>query len=200
MRRFRSTASAKRRRIWSRIAFATAIALVLPNSVLAEDQPKETEARQAGDGEQIQIIADKLITNNEQGYAEFSGQVKTTYPNHVIDSDRLKIYYRGNPPGLKNPSDNQESIKRIVASGNVTITSDKYTAKTDTADYDMDTQILVLTGENSMIQSGKNVLTGSKITVYRKDEKMEVEGGPQKRVKAVFYSNKNAESSADKIP
>jgi lipopolysaccharide export system protein LptA len=200
MRRLRSTPSAKIRRNLSRIAFAAGIALILPNFILAEGQPKETEQRQAGSGEQTQIDADKLITNDAQGYADFIGAVRTSYKDFVIVSDRLRIYYRDNLPGLNSQPDRQELIKRIVASGNVTITSDKYTAETDTAEYDMDTQILVLDGENSMIQSGKNVLTGSKITVYRKDEKIEAEGGPQKRVKAVFYSNKQAESSEDKKP
>jgi lipopolysaccharide export system protein LptA len=35
--------------------------------------------------------------------------------------------------------------------------------------------------------SGKNILTGSKISVNRKNGQIKVEGIPHKRVKAVFY-------------
>jgi lipopolysaccharide export system protein LptA len=167
--------------------------LFLPTFILAEDQPTETQTGQGGGGEQIQIVADKLTTDNVEKYAEFVGNVKTTHPNFMMISENLRIYYRDNLPGVKNRPGGQEFIKRIVASGDVSITSDNYTAKTDSAEYDMDTMVLVLDGENSMVQSGKNTLTGSKITINRKDEKIKVEGSPQKRVKAVFYSNANAE-------
>jgi lipopolysaccharide transport protein LptA len=185
---FRLTSSTRDRRNWRRIVIGLVIIWFSPNFTLAEDQPTEIETEHGSGGEQIQIVADKLITNNVEKYAEFIGDVKTTHPNFVMTSETLRIYYRDNLPG------GQEFIKRIVASGNVTITSDKYTAKSHSAEYDMDTTVLVLDGENSTVQSGKNILTGSKITIYRKDEKIKAEGSPQKRVKAVFYSNKDAEN------
>ena len=191
---FRLTPSARDRRNWSRIVIGVIIILFLTTLILAEDQPAEIETEHAGAGEQIQIVADKLITNNVEKYAEFIGDVKTTHPDFEIISDILRIYYRDNLPGIKNRPGDQEFIKRIVASGNVTITTDKYTAKTHSAEYDMDAMVVVLDGENSTVQSGENILTGSKITIYRKDEKIKVEGSPQKRVKAVFYSNKNAKN------
>ena len=194
MKPFRFMSTAKDGRNWNRIAFGAVIILFIPTFIFAGDQPSTIGATQGESGEQIQIVADKLITNNVEKYAEFIGDVKTTYPNFVMISDSLRIYYKNDLAGFdKNQPGNQEFIKRMVASGNVTITTDKYTAKTHSAEYDMDTMILVLDGDNSTVQSGKNTLTGSKITIYRKDEKMEVEGSPQKRVKAVFYSNKNAE-------
>jgi lipopolysaccharide export system protein LptA len=52
----------------------------------------------------------------------------------------------------------------------------------------LDSAVLVLKGENSAIKSGKNLITGSKITVYRKDEQIVVERGAEQRVKARFYS------------
>jgi len=194
LKAFRFTSSSERRRNLSPIAIGLVIILAWPTFILAEDQPTEIEKGQAAGGDQIQIVADKLITNPVEKYAEFSGDVKTTHPNFVIVSDTLRIYYKDDLPGLnKSQTGNQELIKRIVARGNVTITSDNYTAKTQSAEYDLDTMIMVLEGENSTVQSGKNILTGSKITIYRKDEKIAVEGSPQKRVKAVFYSNKKAE-------
>jgi lipopolysaccharide transport protein LptA len=194
LKAFRCISSPERRRNLSPIAIGIIIILFLPTFILAEDQPTEIEKGHAAGADQIQIVADKLITNPVEKYAEFSGDVKTTHPDFVMVSDTLRIYYKDNLPGLnKGQTGSQELIKRIVARGNVTITSEKYTAKTQSAEYDPETMIMVLEGENSTVQSGKNILTGSKITIYRKDEKIAVEGSPQQRVKAVFYSNKNAE-------
>ena len=186
--------SAKKRRKWRRIASGWVIVLFLPTVIFAEDQPAETQTGHDGGGKQIEIVADKLTTNNVEKYAEFAGDVKTTHPDFIMISENLKIYYRDNLPGLKNRPGGQESIKRIVARGNVSIKSDKYTAQSDSAEYDLDTMVLVLEGENSSVQSGNNILNGSKITIYRKDEKINVEGSPQKRVKAVFYSTATAEN------
>ncbi len=185
--------SAKNGGNWSRIALGLAAVLFLSPVIFAEDQPTEMKTGHGGDSAQIQIVADKLTTNNVEKYAEFAGDVKTIHPDFVMVSEILKIYYRDNLPGLKHRPGGQEFIKRIVARGNVSIKSDEYTAETDSAEYDMDTMVLVLDGENSRVQSGKNILTGSKITIYRKDEKIKVEGSPQTRVRAVFSSNANAE-------
>lgn len=158
----------------------------LSPSVFAEDQPKEKDENQIG--EQIQIVADKLITNNAEKYAEFIGDVRASQGNFTITSEHLRIYYKDNLDNLQNQTGSQELIKRIVASGNVKISSDKYTAETERVEYDLDNTVLVLKGENSTIKSGKNLITGSKITVHRTDGQIIVERSAEKRVKAMFYS------------
>ena len=170
--KLRLTPSAKTPGSWRRPAMGVVIFLFLPSFILAEDQPAEVDTKHARNGDQIQIVADKMITNDVEKYAEFIGDVKTTHPDFVMASESLRIYYKDNLSDLKNKSGDQEFIKRIVASGNVTITSDNFMAETQSAAYDMDTMILVLDGENSMVQRGKNILTGAKITIYRKDEKL----------------------------
>lgn len=165
--------------------------ILLSSAAAAEDQSQE-KAANAGD-DQIQIVADKLITNNEEKFAEFSGDVRTSQGTFVITSDRLRIYYQTNPDGAGNQVGRDESIKQVVASGNVQVSNGKYTAETDRVEYDLETQVVVLIGENSTLKSNKNILTGSKITVDRKTGQMKVESHSQKRVKAVFYPNKNTE-------
>ena len=86
-------------------------------------------------------------------------------------------------------SSNKDMLKKIVASGNVEVVSDQYTAKTERLEYDFKNQILELSGENSKITMGKNSIAGSKITYYRAEERFKVEGGSEKRVNAVFFSD-----------
>ncbi len=171
---------------WFGVTLMTVVIMLLSPLVFAEDQPKEKDENQMG--EQVQIVADKLITNNEEKYAEFIGDVRARHGNFAINSEHLRIYYKDNPANLKNQTGSQELIKRIVASGNVKISSDKYMAETELAEYDLESTVLVLKGENSTIKNGNNLITGSKITIYRKDDQIIVERGAEKRVKAVFYS------------
>lgn len=176
--------------VWvMKFLFTILAPILLSSAAAAEDQSQE-KAANAGD-DQIQIVADKLITNNEEKFAEFSGDVRTSQGTFVITSDRLRIYYQTNPDGAGNQVGRDESIKQVVASGNVQVSNGKYTAETDRAEYDLETQVVVLIGENSTLKSNKNILTGSKITVDRKTGQMKVESHLQKRVKAVFYPNKN---------
>ena len=186
MNAFRILQPIKERIYWIRVMMFTGIIVLLALFGFAEDQPPEKEKNQAG--EQIQIVADKLITNNAEKYAEFIGDVRASQGNLTITSEHLRIYYKDNPDNLQNQSDSQELIQRIVASGHVKISSDNYTAETEQAEYDLDSAVLVLKGENSAIKSGKNLITGSKITVHRKDEQIVVERGAEQRVKARFYS------------
>ena len=185
MKAFRSSHPEKHRPFWIRVTLFTFTALLLSCGAFAGDLPQKKSTNQAD--EQIQIVADKLITNNAEKFAEFIGDVQASQGNLVITSERLRIYYRDNPNRNKNQTGGQESIKRIVASGNVQVSSEKYKAKTDQVEYDPDTQVIVLTGENSVVTSGKNILTGSKISVNQKNGQIKVEGSPHKRVKAVFY-------------
>lgn len=155
-------------------------------SVFAED-PTKTKAREPA-GEPIQITANKLISNAEEKYAEFIGDVKASQENFVITSDSLRIYYEGDLINQSQQPSNKKMIKKIVAKGDVEIIADEYVAKTDQAEYDVATMIVVLAGENSTITSGKNSITGSKITLYRADGRIKVEGTSDKRVNALFYS------------
>ena len=186
MKAFRLLQPIKERIYWIRVMMFTGIIVLLAPFGFAEDQPTEKDKKQVD--EQIQIVADKLITNNAEKYAEFIGDVRASQGNFTITSEHLRIYYKDNLDNLQNQSGSQELIKRIVASGHVKISSDEYTAETERVEYDLDSTVLVLTGENSTIKRGKNFITGSKITVHRKDGQIVVERGAEKRVKARFYS------------
>ena len=164
---------------------AVTIVLLAPFIWIGEQFAAEDDARAE---EQIEIIADQFTTNNEEKYMDFTGDVRASQGTFVITSERLRIYYKANSENTKTPSDSQESIKQIVASGDVKISAEKYTAETDRAEYDPDSTVLVLKGENSKIKSGKNLITGSIITVNRGDGQIKVERGPHERVKALFYS------------
>ncbi len=87
----------------------------------------------------------------------------------------------------KNPLAGDESIKKIVANGNVQIKFDNRVAVTQQAVYITENRVLVLSGANSKVISGNNSISGEKITVYRTDGRIQVESGKEERVEAVLY-------------
>jgi len=163
-------------------------AVLLSNWAWAADEPKDQQA----ENEPIQIVADELISYNEEKYAEFIGSVKATQADFTITSDKLRIYYRGELLESEKKDGDQELLKKIVATGNVKITSEEYDAEADQAEYDTDTGTVILSGENAKVVSGKNSITGSKITMNRKTGQVKVKGRGSKRIKALFYTEEDA--------
>ncbi|MFZ0613557.1 MAG: LptA/OstA family protein [Desulfobacterales bacterium] len=138
----------------------------------------------------VEITADKLVNHGDKDYAEFSGNVEAVQGNFSLRSDTLKIFYQRSPTAGTKGLSEADSIEKIEAIGQVKIASDNRRAETQRALYRLKEDVIELIGENSLITDGKNTLTGSKITWYRRTGDITVAGSEQKRVKAVFYSTK----------
>ncbi len=149
------------------------------------------EAPDAAPSEKIHITADRMVVDNLARTAEFRGRVRAVQGTFVITSQSLIIYYRTANKASRVLSENSDSIERIVADGDVNILLDDKVATSATAEYRTDTRVLVLSGRGSRITSAKNSITGSKITFYREDERVIVEGQEDKRVEAEFYPQEN---------
>jgi len=152
---------------------------------IAKEKPPVPEGDKAV--ERIHITSDRLVSEAKSNTAEFIGNVRATQGNTVITADRLKIYLNRDP-GKKERGMGKDSIKKIVADGNVTIKMDDIVAVTDRAVYIAKTDVLILTGTSSKITSEKNSITGDKITLYRADDRMIVDGSGKERVEAILYT------------
>jgi len=135
--------------------------------------------------EKIHVTADSLSSESDARFAEFKGNVKVTQGDFVIKSDSLKIFYK--EVGGEKKAGTTESIDKIIATGNVKIESEETTAFSRQAEYDTNSMIMVLTGEDSRVFDKKNSVTGSKITFNRKDGLVKAEGDRNRRVNAVFF-------------
>ena len=172
------------------IALVSAAAL-FANTAWTADQPQTGQP----DNEPIQIVADQLISYNEDKYAEFVGNVKVTQGEFTITSDKLRIYYQGELLENEKKGSDEELLKKIIATGNVKISSEQYNAETDKAEYDTAEKTVILSGENSKVISGKNSITGSKITLNQKSGQVKVESSGTKRIKAEFFTKEKASDS-----
>jgi lipopolysaccharide export system protein LptA len=155
---------------------------------LAKDQT--AKGPEAADGEKmIRVTADRLVTNSESQNAEFIGNVYAIRENMTIRCDSLKIFYTDASVQGAQSQPGEGSIRRIVADGNVEINFDNQTATTQRADWSPQDQTIVLSGPGSKIVSGKNSITGAKITLHQENNRIQVESGSDGRVEAQFYSN-----------
>jgi lipopolysaccharide export system protein LptA len=174
-------------------------AAVFSGAVFAAGESKTAATENKPEDVPILITADQLVSNNEEKYAEFVGNVKATQADFVITSDTLRIYYEGDLLDTEEQTNqNDDMLKKIVASGNVKIRSDQYNADTENAEYDTQTMIIILSGENSKVFSGKSSITGSKIVLNRKTGRFKVLGGKKERVEATIFSGGKA-SEAFKV-
>ncbi len=154
--------------------------------ILSVASAEDTASLNAESSEKIHITADSLISDSNAKFAEFIGNVEAIQGEFVINSDKLKIFYKGDAKD-KAASGTSDSIEKIIATGNVFIKSKDMSAVTQQAQYNTDTMIITLTGEGSKVFDQKNFVTGSKIILYRKEGVTKVEGDKSKRVTAVFY-------------
>lgn len=179
--------------------FITCVIIAIPfaeNTPLAEDASLATEPN--AEKEKIHITADRLISDSKQKNAEFIGNVKVIQGTNVITADRFKIFYKKRVDNSDDMIAGEGSIDKIAANGNVVIKFENKVAESDQAVYHTNTQVIVLTGENSKVTSGENSVSGKKITLYRIDGRMIVESGPEERVKAIFYSEKSEKETETK--
>ena len=146
------------------------------------DSPKDAEEKK------IHITADRMIAESNSSNAEFIGNVRVTQEKTIITADRIKVFYNKDS-GTKDKSKPGDSIREIIATGNVKIWFDDKIAESSQAVYTAETRILVLTGSISKIISGNNSVSGSKITFFRNDGRINVEGSGKNRVEAFFESD-----------
>ena len=176
---------------WLGTIALVAAAVLFTNTAQTADQPQTGQP----DNEPIQIVADQLISYNEEKYAEFIWNVKVTQGKFTITSDKLRIYYQGELLDTEKKGSDEELLKKIIATGNVKISSEQYHAEADKAEYDTAEKTVVLSGENSKVISGKNSITGSKITLNQKSGQVKVESSGAKRIKAEFFTKEKASDS-----
>lgn len=175
----------------NRFALVGGLSILIGVSVWAHATGAETETTgpnvKNNEHEKIRIIADKLFAEINTGVIEFVGNVKATYAETVVTSDRLKIIY--NPDAIKGQANVLESvsIEKIIASGNVKIDYNHIIAETDEAEYTIKSEIIVLKGEHSKVTQEGHSITGTKFTLHRADGSITVESSAKNRVKALFH-------------
>lgn len=113
------------------------------------------EGLQAGAGEPVEITADQLEVTQSASTAEFTGHVLVIQGGLRLSSDTLTVEY---------VEGDKTRIDRLIAEGNVLLSTPAEAAQGARAVYLLTSQELEMTGDVVLTQGG-NVMSGEKLLV-----------------------------------
>ena len=151
----------------------------------------------SNDGEPIEIEASELRVEDNNSVATFVGDVVVIQGDTSLKTQRLKVFYAGGGEAASEGAV-QQRISRLEAAGGVYISSKDQTAKGDAASFDMNREVMVMTGKEVVLSQGPNVIVGNKLTVNLKtgqanlsagQGKVSGQGGGNGRVKVRILPN-----------
>ena len=124
-----------------------------------------------------------MTAQSKERRAIFKGAVVLTQGELIVHSDVMVVWWKpadSLPDGKISDTDTQQrnKIEKVVATGNVIIEKPSGRAVSRQAVYFKDEERLVLTGSPIAWQDGTRV-SGTKMTMYLKEDRSEVEGGTQ---------------------
>ncbi|MFT4961082.1 MAG: lipopolysaccharide export system protein LptA [Paracoccaceae bacterium] len=102
----------------------------------------------------VEVTADGLDVNQSDGTAVFTGDVLIGQGEMRLSAQRVLVIYNQEEGG----------IKRLVASGGVTLVSGPDAAEADKADYTIKSGVIVMTG-NVLLTQGQNAMTSQQMTI-----------------------------------
>ena len=129
----------------------------------------------------IHIRSHDLEFFYEEKRIQYRGNVVVTQGDMTLKSDVLTVLYE-DPTPIPTASDTtvRQRLKRIVAEGNVEITSGERRATSRRAVFNEEKRTVTLRG-NAVLQEGANQVKGDIVTVFLDEKRSVVQGGKGKR-------------------
>src|SRR5215510_6339453 len=168
-----------------------ALGLLLAAPVFAQTLTNSFGGLSKSSKDPIDIESDVLVVHDSQKYATFKGNVKAVQGTTTLRARELNVHYTGGGDKLIGGQDKKDSgeqvatetkvadakdnkgessdsgtqITKIIARGDVVITSENdQTTSSEWAIYDVPTQ-QVTVGGNVVLTQGKNVLKGDRLVI-----------------------------------
>ena len=116
----------------------------------------------------IDLTADRLEVQDRADRAMFSGNVHVKQDELTLDTSRLTVAY-SSAGGVQ--------IKRLDASGGVTVRSPSETARGAFGIYDLDRKLITLVG-NVVLQRQGSQLSGQRLVIDLDSGRAVIDGGP----------------------
>jgi lipopolysaccharide export system protein LptA len=143
----------------------------------------------------VTVTANHLTYRDSERKAHFEGAVMATSSDMTITSNQMDVFLTpanlgrrasspvpaqsaGNPPAAsKPPTAVPASLEKIIASGNVIITEPNRRGSGETLTYTTADDKFILTGgPPSIFDAERGKITGVSLTLYRRDDRVVVEG------------------------
>jgi len=127
----------------------------------------------------IDIVSDTMEGFDKEKYVVFKGSVIAKQDDLYIFSDLMEAYM----------NEETNEISRAYAKGNVKIVKQDRTATANEAFFDNAKGEIVLK-DNVVVFQGQDKVTGNVITYYVNEDKVVVQGQPEKRARAILTPKK----------
>lgn len=175
------------------IALAAALLagmLCMANPVLAQMGQGRHDGSQP-----IEVISDQLEVQQSNNLAIFIGNVDAIQGDMRLRADKLTVHYRNDEQAEAQAeasgADTGGAITRIVAEGQVFVSSPQETGQGDFGIYDVEAQTVVLEGQEVVLTQGENVIRGSRAVMDLATGRSVVETRPGGRVRGLFVPGQN---------
>jgi lipopolysaccharide export system protein LptA len=116
----------------------------------------------------IDVAADRIEVQDRSDRAVFAGNVHVRQAALTLDTSRLTVAYT---------SSGGVQIRRLDASGGVTVKSPSETARGNFGIYDLDRKLITLVGAVQLNRSGSQI-NGQRLTIDLNSGRAVVDGGP----------------------
>ena len=134
------------------------------------------EADVTADVDSTIVTSDAFRLDQSQHQGIFTGNVVVSSKNFRLKTRELTVFFsQGVAPAGSAVTAGSSKVERLVARGDVQIDMDGRTATSAEAEYTVVDGKVTLTGTPQITQ-GKDVITGTTITLYRADNRLEVDG------------------------
>ncbi|KQT43218.1 OstA family protein [Aureimonas sp. Leaf454] len=141
-------------------------------SALAQAFGNSFNGLQVSNDQPIAIESDQLDVDDAKSVATFTGNVNVQQGETLLKTSKLVVYYAKKPEGGAQPvktaaamPGGSNEIDRLEASGKVYVKSADQVATSEKANFDMKTQIVLMTG-NVVMTQGENVARGETLTIH----------------------------------
>ena len=153
------------------ISLSLAFSLLVAGPALAAPAVKPlAKARPAAADKLLDITSNRLDAASAKGEAVFKGAVVAKKGDMVLYGDTLKVIF-----DLKT-----KKVSRIVATGKVHITQPGRDVRCQQVDYNVVTEVMILTGTVVIRDTVKDqLLSGNRVIYDRKNDRQVVEGQDQ---------------------
>jgi lipopolysaccharide export system protein LptA len=149
---------------------------LLPVSMMAQGAQVAFGNTQQDFNLPVEVTADNLNVNQADGTAIFTGNVLIGQGEMRLSAPRVLVVY----------NEDQSRIKRLEATGGVTLVSGEDAAEAQQADYNMDDGVIEMQGDVLLVQ-GPQALTGDRMYVDTRAGTARVSG----RVKTILQPSEN---------
>ncbi|MCT8999098.1 LptA/OstA family protein [Chelativorans intermedius] len=140
---------------------AAGLALAPVAAAAQDGEGRLTGLKLSGD-QPIQIESDRFEVDETRGVGIFTGNVSVVQGPTLLKSARMTVHYDRDAGSATTGS---AAIQRLEVEGGVYVRSESQVATGERGTFDMQTEVLTLSGKEVVLTEGENVVVGCRLTV-----------------------------------